>query len=437
MSTKITLWQPESGELIPKEAKTPSAIAEYAQQLSKKDKRQIARAFEHEDYEMGLNFLWLKTIFALKRELSSVGITLIGEMLGIADIDEDDEIDDILTTRDAIRLSEELGIVSKTDAMRLRHTNDIISVFGQLTIEESDFEDIDESEAIGSLKACIKAVLGRPQVEVATKFVDFRNSIENKALSVDGPLVGMLSSSPYFFQKLTINILMNAAKNNVGAQLENSLANINVILPVLWKKIRDSEKWHVGRTYAEVYREGKSSSVAGLKSVLSKVKGFDFVPENLRSDAFVKAAKVLIRAHEGLNNFYNERSPLLALSKLGTTIPTPALGECITAILCVRLGNNYGVANNAQSLAKEMLESVTNDRWKIYLNQMFAVDARILNKLSGPNPRERWYKLAEDLGFKEIELKERGVISLIKASIEHDNIRFEKARIRLVKSYYG
>jgi hypothetical protein len=437
MANKLTLWQPESGELIPKEARTPAAIAGYSQQLSKKDKKQIVRAFENEDYEMGLNFLWLKTMSALKREISSVGITLIGEMLGKTDVDEDDEVDDILTTKEAIKLSEELGIVSKTDAMRLRHTNEIISIFGQLSIDESDYEDIDEAEAISSLKACIKAVLGRPQVEVATKFVDFRNSIESEALSSDDPIVDMLSSSPYFFQKLTVNILMNAAKNNIGAQLENSLANINTIIPVLWKKIRDSEKWHVGHTYAEVYAEGKTSSVAGLKSALSKVQGFDFVPENLRSDAFVKAANSIIRAHEGMNNFYNERSPLLALSKLGTTIPTPALGEAITSILCVRLGNYSGIANNAQSLAKEMLQSISHDRWKIYLNQMLSTDTRVLNKFSDHRPRERWYDLVDDLDFGELELKDRGVIALIKASINRDDDDFEKVRKRLIKKYYG
>jgi hypothetical protein len=37
-----------------------------------------------------------------------------------------------------------------------------------------------------------------------------------------------------------------------------------------------------------------------------KVKGFDFVPGDLRSSAFIEAANEIPEAHGGLNNFYNE-----------------------------------------------------------------------------------------------------------------------------------
>lgn len=437
MTTNLTLWQPDSGELIPKSAKTPAAIAQYAEQLSSKDKKQIVAAFEGEFYEMGLNFLWSRTTFALKRELASVGITLIGEMLGRTDIDEDDDIDDIITTKEAIKLSEELGIVTKTDALRLRHTNEMISHFGQLSVEENDDEDIDDSEAVTCLKTCIKSVLGRPKVEVATKFVEFRNNIEKRGLAVDDPIIDMLISSPYFFQKLTINILMNSCKASIGAQLENTLSNLNVILPALWRYLRDSEKWKVGHTYAEVYSEGKTSSVIGLKSALSKVQGFDFVPENLRSDAFIKAAANVIKAHEGMNNFYNELSPLKALSKLGSVIPAPALNECISAIMCIKLGNYYGVSTAAQPLATKMLESIPAERWQSYINQMLISDTRVLNKLADQKPMLRWFRLVDELKFSELNIKGKDLSSFIKASIDKKDARFDSARKRLLKSYYG
>ena len=226
MANELKLWQPESGELLPAGVNSPAEITGYAKQLSNKDKKQISAAFDGRFFEMGLNFLWSRTIAALKRELSNVGVSLVGEMLGKTDVDEDDEIDDIVTTKEAIRLAEELGIVTATDAMRLRHTNEIITHFSQLSTSENDSEEIDESEAIASLKACVKSVLGKPQIEVAAKFIEFRNALDTKPLSKDDPLVGMLVSSPYFFQKLGISILLNATKQNSGAQLEISLANI-------------------------------------------------------------------------------------------------------------------------------------------------------------------------------------------------------------------
>lgn len=437
MNNELVLWQPESGDLLPKEATTAATITAYAQQLSNKDKKQISAAFDGGFYEMGMNFLWTRTIAALKKELSNVGVSLVGEMLGKSDVDEDDDIDDILTTKDSIRLAEELGVVTSTDAMRLRHTNEIISHFSQLSTSENDSEEIDQTEAIASLKSCVKSVLGKPKVEVAAKFNEFRTALDAKSLPKNDPLIGMLGASPYFFQKLAISILMNAAKQNSGAQLEISLANINVLLPAVWPNLRDAERWHTGHTYAELYADGKSTAVSGVKSALSKVKGFDYVPENLRSDTFLKAAAAIIDAHEGMNNFYNELSPLRALSRLGTTIPTPALGECITAILCVRLGNRYGTANSAQSLAKELLDGVTPERWQYYLSQALPSETRIINKLGDNNPMSRWFELVECYGFGELEIKSREVKSLVSASIVKNEVRFEKARLNILQKYYG
>jgi hypothetical protein len=433
----LVLWQPESGELLPIEAKTPVAIADYAKQLSNKDKKQIASAYENQHFEMGMNFLWSRTVAALKQELSNVGVSLIGEMLGKPNVDEDDDIDDILTTKESIRLAEELGVVSSTDALRLRQTNEIIVHFSQLSTSENDNEEIDESEAISALKTCVKSVLGKPQVEVAAKFIEFRSALDSQSLSKDSPLVDMLGASPYFFQKLAVSILMNAAKHNSSAQLENSLANINVLLPIVWGNLRDTERWQVGHTYAELYSDGKSTAVGGVKSALSKVKGFDYVPENLRSDTFLKAAETLINAHEGLNNFYNEYSPLRALSKLGTTIPTPALAECLTAILCIRLGNAYGVAHNAQDLSKQLLDGVTPERWQYYLNQVLPGEVRILNKLGDAKPRKRWIDICSVYDFDELNIKDKGMKDFIKFSLEGNESRLDKARIKLFQKYYG
>ena len=192
-----------------------------------------------------------------------------------------------------------------------------------------------------------QGVLGRPKVEVAKKFIEFREALEGETLNESDPRVLVLKGSPYFFKKLTINVLMNAAKKNTGAQLEHALGNINILIPAIWPELRDAEKWQIGHAYSETYADGRISAVSGLKSALLKVKGFDFVPENLRSDTFVKAAEGVLRAHDGFNNFYNEPAPVRNLAKLGSTIPAPALPACMTALLCVVLGNSYGVSRVA------------------------------------------------------------------------------------------
>lgn len=435
--TDLILWQQEVREIIPSQAITPTEISSYAAQLSSKDKKQIVAAFDAGHFEMGINYLWGKTLTALKKELSTVGVSLLGEMLNRPDLDDDDDIDDILTPRESIRLAEELGIISKTEALRLQHTYELITHFSQLELEEADLESIDSTEALSSLKACIRAVLGKPKVEVAKKFVEFRAALEDETINSSDQRVEMLKSSPYFFLKLTISVLMNAAKRNVGANLEHSLANINVLIPSIWPQLRDSEKWQIGYTYAETYAEGKTSSVAGLKSALSKVQGFDFVPENLRSDTFIKAASSILKAHDGLNNFYNELAPVKELSKLGSTIPSPAIPACITALLSVVLGNSYGVAWNAADEASKLLGKITNERWQYYLSNVLPSDTRILNKLTSSKPLENWFQLVDKYNLSDMVIKNNYVDQLIKASKNKNRSKVSGTVNKLLEEYYG
>lgn len=435
--TALSVWQPALNELVPASAKTPMEVAACAAQLGAKDKKQIVAAFEAGHYEIALNHLWGKTITALKKELSTVGVGLLAEMLGRTDVDEDDDVDDILTSKDAVRLAEELGIVNATDALRLRHTYELVTHFSQLETDQSDVEDIDSAEAMSALKACVRGVLGRPKIEVAKKFVEFRNALEGETLLESDHRVGMLKSSPYFFYKLTVSVLLNAAKKNVGANLEHTLANINVLVPAMWPSLRDSERWQVGRSYAEAYSDGKTTVVGGLKSALLKVQGFDYVPENLRSDTFVKAAEAILKAHDGLNNFYNEAAPVKHLLKLGSVIPTPALPACMTALLCVALGNRYGVAWAAQADASDLLKRVSPDRWQYYFNSVLPSDTRVLGKLLEDRPLSNWITLLPGFGVLGLDVKSKGVGQLLASTKSMDRTKVEKSARKLVNDYYG
>lgn len=435
--TTIALWQPAANELVPATANNALAITECALQLGKKDKSQIVAAFESGHFEMGVTYLWGRTINALKKELSNVGVGLIGEMLGRTDVDENDDINDILTEREAIRLAEELGVISSTDGMRLRHTYELITHFSQMDSDEGDQQNLNQHEALASLQACVAGVLGRPKIEVATKFIEFRSALEAKSIAENDPYVEMLKGSPYFFYKLTISVLMNAAKKNVGANLEHALANINTLVPALWDNLRHTERWQVGHAYAEAYADGKTTVVGGLKSALLKVKGFDFVPENLRSDTFVKAAEAIIKAHEGLNNFYNEAAPVKALTKLGTTIPTPAFPACLSAILCVTLGNGYGVAWSAQVDASSILESVTMERWAYYLNNVLPSDTRVFGKLFSQKPRARFIELVAQRNLGQVDFKNKTVQQLIEAAVKSSDAKVEILARKMHEEYYG
>ncbi|WP_411847430.1 hypothetical protein AAFN60_08920 [Roseibacillus persicicus] len=439
MTEKLTLWEPTAAEIIPASATTFGQITQCAVQLSKKDQGQIARALEAEDYEMGVNYLWIKSMAALKRELGTLGVEFLAEMLGRTDVDEDDDVQDLLSEKDALRLAEELGMISSTEALRLRQTQELISHFAKNEFGDPGYsaEEMDEVEAARALKACIKNIVGKPHIEVAHRFVTFREDLLKKQLSDDDGTIDLIRASPYFFRKLTISILLSAIKGSTGASLEIALGNLNAALPHLWDTVRETEKWQVGHTYSEVYAAGNSSATQGVKKALLKVRGFDFVPENLRSDTFAKAAQEILRAHDGMNNFYTEGPAVRAFEKLGTIIPAPALAPCTTALLSVILGNFYGTSHAAEPVARAILKKYSVDRWEYYLNQVLPGDIRILNKLDDPKPRNNWKSLANDCDFDLLNLKDTTVRKLVDASIEEDDSKLQRAQATLLRKYYG
>jgi len=439
MSEELTLWEPPDLEVIPANATSLPAITGCAVQLTERAQEQISSALERGDYEVGINYLWQKAMAALKRDLGSLGAEFVGEMLGRTDIDDDDDVRDILTEKEALRLAEELGMVSSIEGMRLRHTQELVSHFASRTFSDETEEsaEMEQAEALSALRACVKNILGKPHIQVAKRFVEFRESLLDRPLAPDDPTLALLGASPYFFRKLSLSILLSTIKAATSASLEIALGNLNLILPALWPSVRDTEKWQVGHTYAEVYAAGKSVATKGVKQALLKVRGFDFVPENLRSGTFVKAAEAIISAHEGMNNFYLEKAPVNALEKLGTVIPAPAIAACTSALLSVAIGNSYGVSFEARPIAESMLKKYTSDRWEYYFNQCLPGDIRILDKLVDPGPQRRWFSFLREIGAGQLSLTNPNLVDLIDGSLEGNETKVSRAHRKLLASYYG
>lgn len=422
MSSDIVLWDSNSLARVPARAKTPEEILPHANtgQLSRRDQNQIIYAFNNGSYEMASNFIWTRTISSLKAQLGSLGTAFLAEMLDRVDIPSDASVAQVLTDYDALRLARELGVVSGTGYFRLKQSFDRIVHFGQLVPEEADDAEMSVDEAVGIIRSCVESILGQNKIDVAVNFKAFRENLETSVFEKGDPEILKIIDSPYFFKRATVRILLALVKSNKGAQLENALGNANLILPSLWPDLLPPERFQVGRAYSEVVADGKTQVASGMKKILLKVKGFDYVPEDLRSRSFLAAAQKVIEAHEGMNNFYNEGAPTRALAEMGSTIPRPAFALCMTAALAVRLGNPYGICYEAQSYANSILRKVTPERWLFYLDSCLRTDERILEKLNDDRPFARWVALISEFGLLTIadDAKDRDIKSLVQESKE-------------------
>lgn len=389
----IKLWDSNAEAPVPA-SDDVSVVVSGAQQLRKNDQAQIVSAYQSGNYQMLSTYVWSKTITIIKSQLTKMGAAFVGEMLDRPDISDHTNLQQAITDFEAIQLAEDLGLLNGKSAFRLKHAMDLLSYFNNPDeLDDEDSNDFNRVDALQVLQSCISGVLGHERIELRINFKTFRNELEEQTLSEDHEDVQKLLHSPIFFKRTTIKILLSIIKSKHGAHLENALNNSNLIIPRIWDDLKQPERWQVGRCYAELFTEGKSTAVSGLKQVLLKVKGFDYVPEDLRSTSFIKAANELIKAHEGANNYYYEATPTRILKEMGSTVPMPAFPTCMSAILSVRLGNYWGYAWDAQQYADAILSNVQPIRWQYYFDECLPNDNRILHKLTQQKPKARWVEL--------------------------------------------
>jgi hypothetical protein len=210
--------------------------------------------------------------------------------------------------------------------------------------------------------------------------------------------------------------------------LENLLANLNILLPPLWPELMAPDRFMVGRAYAEVHANGQTKATSGLRTALLKVSGFDYVPEDLRSRAFIEAAARLQSTHFEWDNFTNEPKPMRALASLGSSIPLPAFARCMTAVLLVRVGNRYGFSWAAQDDAVRMLDSVTTERWTYFFNDCLPSDDVLLAALSETTIAARWCEIIAELErVSEATPTHKRASNLLRLSLDGQTDKVRKA----------
>lgn len=393
---EIQIWQGPNGLDLPPAIKEVNQVVPYANYLNERQKNQIVAAFQIEAFDMAAEYAWKKSMVKLKETIATLGMKFIGEMIGREDFDETTTIDTEVTDFTAIQLAEQLGVIGTTAALKLRHSNEIISHY----FSKNADEQLDYSTAFVIVKSSIQYILGEQDISIAIEFSKFRDRLVGETLKSNDAQVEQIVNSPLFYLRTVITILLSSTRNDIGAKLENAVANLNLILPMIWSKLGETDKWNIGTAYRDVTAAGNTIAASGIKNALLKVNGFDYVPENLRSSTFIKAAKQLLETHYSSNNFYNEPAVVRKLSNLGSTIPAPALIECIQAYLAVYLGNSYGISWDAAHIAEAELSNLSRERWYYYFEKVIQNDEVVLSK-SNQNQISRFSSLLNKNGLTD------------------------------------
>src|ERR1035437_3843770 len=87
----IVQWSSAEAVVIPANSQPAQIVALGHPQLSKRDMNSIVTALQNESYEMVATFVWAKASSVLKKQLATLGMEFVGQILGRPDLDEDSD----------------------------------------------------------------------------------------------------------------------------------------------------------------------------------------------------------------------------------------------------------------------------------------------------------------------------------------------------------
>lgn len=415
MSKGLVLYEESYGVTIPNTTDVKTLVA-CNKSLPGRDIKKIITAVDNELYDMAAEYIWSRTINTLKQNIMKFGEEFVAEMLDRPDT----SVGDIISEFEIISLSADLGFINKTAKMEFLQFSETIQHFMSNDDPEEEFPVTKLSDIV---RSCIKHVLGFAKVEYEMSFVSFRDRLKTEYINSKHDIYQQLIIAPYFFKRTVCKTLLNLAKTTSdSAEREIVLSNMVQIITAIWDEISSEDKWSIGRSYAQANNDGDSNLVKSLKSVLLKTKGFDYVPENLRSNSYIKAAKNLLSAHFGWNNFHNEPTFAKSLDQMGTSIPAPALGVCLTSVLACKLGNIYGVSLDAQKYLDNIIGKISIDRWEYYFDKVLIKDEVILYKIIQDSKiRNRWIDLINSLDLSRLNITNSKIRELLECNTATKN----------------
>lgn len=413
-------WEASVQNGIPTDVNDVNDIVVYGNKnLTSKQQTQIVGAYKMGAYDMAAEYAWKKAIIKLRSSLADLGMDFISEFVQRDDVDEYTPIENVLTERATIDLAERLGVINSTGALHLRQAQELVNHY----LSANSEEEMSSIDCLSVIRTSVEYILSEDNVKVAVAFSVFRQRLLNEDLKLKDNDVAQIINSPLFYIRTVMSILLSAIKRSKPIVQEHALVNMTTLLPEIWNKLSSSDKWMIGETYRDVVASGDVAATKGMKIALSKVGGFDFVPETLRSSTFKELARKLIDVHDSFNNFYNETSVVKALANLGTRIPEPAFLVCIEAYLLVYLGNYYGFSNGAAPIAEEELKKISKERWYTYFLKYIHTDDRILCNLETKKQVSRMKELLDNIGITDLTGLPKDNQKLFDAIMKNDSER--------------
>ncbi len=326
-------------------------------------------------FDAALNYLWDETVRNLREKVARFDLNYFYDSV-ITDPDRRSRLkdaDDLENLEDWRLISgcRETGIIGEVG---FKHLDYIRDMRNHASAAHPNHNEITGLQLAAWLQTCVKEVLGKEPEGAAFEVRRLLKSLREESLSKsDVPHIGPA------VEKLPEELsrsLMRAAfgmytDTKLGAQTS---ANIRLVAGEIWHSCGEEARHEAGLKHATLSANGEASRARLAHEFLELVGGLTYLPPDTLSLEISRALDVLLSAHHGTNNFYNESAPARILQSLvppNGAVPKAVARKYVEVLTLCVIGNGYGISWSAGPVYNDLIE-----RWRDDHVFVFAASVR-------------------------------------------------------------
>lgn len=338
--------------------------------------------------DSAINYIWNLTIYDLYKKIEKYGIDYFSSAINwegkpLKKLEDLQEVKDYQVIDGAYAL----GILPDEAQFFLQQCREIRNNF---SAAHYPMGELDKFETINFIKNCIKYVLTydlpAPGIQIKDLVVRLSQDKLNKGEEITFIIE---NQSKRIHGAILHNLFNNYIKQDCNAILKY---NIKLIAPKLWELVDEEVKSSIASKFTSLKDIKGQDEANEALSFLKLVEGVSYIPEGYKDIIFSKHSRLLIDAHFGMNNFYNEPGYARDLASLGNDVPTSAIQSYVKAIVLSYIGNCYGISRNAQSYNEEMLTNLSQTGVRT-LFRLISNDKQVVRELCSMSPAGRLKEL--------------------------------------------
>jgi hypothetical protein len=343
--------------------------------------------------------LWNETIYELRRRVAQYDLAYFYDAAVGSSSDKRRKLnteEDLIRIDDSelIRGAHEIGLISD---LGFKHLDYVRYMRNWASAAHPNQNEITGWQLIGMLETCVIEVITLPLSNVVADIKQLLANIKtNKITEAEARQIAS------FFANLPRERVNPLAEGFFSIYTQpdtvpQTRQNVRLLIPDLWDRLDEHTRQQFGIKYSRFIANNDQDKQKLSREFLETVSGLSYIPDGIRAAEIQTAIENLLSAHRTpLNNFYNEPPFARQLQRLvGETgkVPSEVNNEYVLCLVEVFLTNGNGVAWNAESTYRSLLDQFDPDQALIAI--LSFSDLNISNRLQHYLCQQKFRELME------------------------------------------